>query len=359
MKRIFASKTFWIVIAVVAAIRLLTPILILDQLNKFLGSFSLVYAGHVDALGISVWRGAYQFRDFELRLKDKPEERFVIGNEVDVSIAWRELFAGKITTDVVVNEIDIVLTQKVIDAIKNAPKKAVEDTQKAGRKLFPVRVERVDVRDSSFEFAELLSIPESKRWKLTQIEGRVSNVTPTEGVPLMFINVTGALFDTAKVKIVAQLNQQVTPLAWDADLELREFELKEANAWLKRKLPLTFTSGKLDLYAEARSIPGGLEGYLKPFLKKADVVAAGENFLGLKHFGIEVSTAAANLILRTAKDKTLATKVLFAYEKGEFKVNSAKAINEAIKNGFGDPLPPGIDDEIGLNKKAKTETGKQ
>lgn len=353
MKKIFASKLFWTFVVLVVVIRWVAPVLILRQLNNYLADFSPVYKGHIGSLGLSIFRGAYQFRDFELRLKETEDERFTYGRLVDVSLAWRELFKGRITTDIHLDETRIVLTKNVIDAFKNAPKRAEEDTREAGKKLFPVRVERLDLKKSSFEFAELISIPDSKRWRLTNIEGRISNVTPTPGVPLTFVSATGALFDTANVKVVAQVNQQTRPIAWDADLELRDFELKEANAWMKRKVPVTFTSGKLDLFAEARALPNGFEGYVKPFLKRADIVATGEDFAGLKHFGVEVSVATANLILRTSREKTLATKVLFAYDGSEFKVNSSKAISEAFKNGFNEPLATGIDDEISLSKKAK------
>lgn len=350
---LFRSKMFWVIVILAVVVRVVGPLVVRQQLNKFLADFSPIYSGHIDDVSLGVLRGAYQFRGFELRLKDPKTDRFVYGKLVDVSLAWRELFKGRITTDIAVEGVDVILTNNVMNAIANAPKSAKDDTKEAANKLFPVRIERVDIRNSGFEFAELISIPDSKRWKITGIEGRISNVTPTEGVPLMFVTASGSLFDNAKLKIAAQVNQQIKPLAWDVDAELREFDLVEANAYLKRKLPLTFTSGKLDLFAEARSLDGGMEGYVKPFLKRADVVANRESFEGLKHFGIEISTATANLILRSSKEKTLATKVLFNYQNGEFKLNSAKAIGEAFKNGFRETLADGIDDEMSLAKKAQ------
>lgn len=358
MKTLSRSKLFWSAIFVLVLIRIAMTFVLLDRLNKFLADFSPIYSGHVGDLRISVWRGAYRFSDFDLRLKKDGDEKFVVGKVVDVSLAWRELFQGRITTDIKITGLDVSLTQKVIDTIRAAPKKSEEDTHKAGKKLFPVRVERIELRESSFEFAELLSIPDWNRWRITQIDGRISNATPNEGTPIMFLTANGALFDNAKIKLVLQMNQLVSPPAWDADLELRAFQLKDANAWLKRKMPLTFTSGALDLFAEARSLPGGFEGYVKPFIKKADIVAGNETFSGLRQFGIEVSLATINLILRTSKDKVLATKILFARENGEFKLNSTRAISEALKNGFSDPLPEGIDDEISLSNINSTEVKK-
>ncbi|CAN5653646.1 DUF748 domain-containing protein [soil metagenome] len=357
MKSLFRSKKLWIIVGLLIVIRFVAPIFILKELNSYLAGFSPTYGGHVESLGISLFRGAYQFDGLELRLKDKTKDQFFYASVVDVSVAWRELIKAKVTTDVEIEGARVVLTANVLEAFKAAPKQSTKNTKDAAGKLFPVRVERLDLRNSSFEFAELISIPDAKRWRISRLDGRISNVTPTEGVPLMFITLTGALFDTAKVTLVGQVNTKIEPLAWDADLEMRNFELKESNDWLKRKMPLTFTSGKLDLFAEARSGPNGVEGYIKPFLKKADIVATNESFVGLKHFGIEVTVATINLILRTSAQKTLATKVLFAYENGEFKVNSAKAISDAFKNGFGDPIPEGIDDELTILKQAtKKET---
>ncbi len=352
-KGFLKSKLFWFVVIFVLMVRFFAPLIVLRELNKYLADFSPVYSGHVDSLGISFFRGAYQFRGFELRLKgsDQKNDRFVFGKVIDVSLAWREIFKGRVTTDIEVDRTEIILTQNVMNAFAKAPKEIKKDTREAADKLFPVRLERLDVKDSSFEFAELVSIPEASRWRITGIEGRASNVTPTEGAPLTFVTIKGALFGDAEIKVVAQVNQQIDPLAWDLDAELRNFGLSEANGWLKRKLPVTFTSGRLDLFAEARSLKGGMEGYVKPFFKNADVVANREAFVGLKHFGIEVSLATANLILRSSQEKTMATKIKFAYENGEFKLNSAQAVSEAFKNGFRDPLPEGIDDEISLSKE--------
>ncbi len=357
-KKLFFSPYFWGVIILFVLIRAFAPGIILRETNKFLATFSDTYHGHIEDFDIHILRGAYSMHGFSLRLKQSPEAEFVSIQDVDVSIAWRELFAGRVNTDIVVDEANLVISNKITDAFSKDKKGAKVDSKEAAKTLFPVRVGRVDVKDSKFEFAELLSIPEAQRWRLTGLNGRVSNVTATETAPLTLATLRGKLFDSSEIKAVANLNLLKKEIAWDVDLDLRDFNMSNANAWLKRKLPLTFTSGKLDLYSEVRSEDGKIEGYVKPFLHKADIVATGESFAGLKHFAIEVSVATANLILRSARDKTLATKVLFSYEKGEFNINSGKAISEAFKNGFSEKIPEGIDDEISLSKKG-TQITKQ
>lgn len=358
MKKILRSKIFWSLLIILLLIRVLIPPMIKPQVNKLLATFSPAFEGHVNDVGISFFRGAFQLRGFELRLKDKSREKFFSARLIDTSIAWRDLLKGRITSDVLLDGTNVTLTKNVLNAFKNTPKEEQEKTKRQAGKLFPLQVERVDIRNSSFEFAELASIPEASRWKLTDVDGRISNVTPAEKFPLTMLTLDGKVFGSSIVQVAGELNQLQKPTAWDMDLELKDFDLRQANPILSQKLPLTFTSGKLDLYSEVKSEENKITGYVKPFVKNADVISSKEHFKGAKNFGIEISTAAVNLVLRDAKNKTLATKVLFSYENGNFHINSMEAIEKAFQNGFSENIPEGIDDQLSLSSKSEQPTTK-
>lgn len=351
--KIWKSKIFWGLIILIVAVRMFLPPLILKKTNEFLAEFSPVYQGHLDDIDLGVWRGSYQLQSLELWLRKDPREKFFTTQNIDVSVAWREIFKGRLTTDIEIADMRFRMSKAVIDAFANSPKGAEEDSKKAGAKLFPVQVERIDFRDSSFEMTDSMAFADSPWISVTELRGRLSNAMPRAENPLSPFFAQGLFYGATPMKVSGTLNLTSDPVAWDLDAEMRDFELKKANPWLKKKLPLTFTSGELDLFSEVRSEKGKIEGYAKPFVKKADVVANDEIFVGLKHFGIEVSTAAANLFFRNARDKTLATKVLFAYDKDGIQINSAKAISEAFKNGFSDPLNEGLEDEISLSPDAQ------
>ena len=112
MKSILKSKIFWAVIIVILGIRFVAPLVVLRGLNRYLADFSPIYSGHVDDLNLSLFRGAYRIQGVELRLKapGKQPDRFVYGRAIDVSLDWRELFKGRITTDIEVDRTEIVLT---------------------------------------------------------------------------------------------------------------------------------------------------------------------------------------------------------------------------------------------------------
>lgn len=348
MKKILRSKILWALIGIFLILVLVIPPLVVPTINKFLADFSPLFKAHIEGIGVHPLKGAYSVKGLEVSLKDKSEENFLSTDYIEASIAWRELIKGRISADVLISGSHTLLTDNVLNAVKKVKKQAKEDSKKAIKKVIPIRIERIDIRDSSFEIADFRKLPPEERWRLTDIKGHVTNATPSESNPFSLVALTGTLLDSAKLNISAHINSMKDPMIWDVDLELENFELKKANPVLRSKLPLTFTRGQFDLYAEMKSEKGSLQGYAKPFFHKVDVVARGEDFEGLKHYGIEASTAAINLFLRNAKDRTMATKIQFTYEDGKFDINSGKALSEAIENSFGDEVPKGIEDSVSL-----------
>lgn len=358
MRKILKTKWFWIVLSLLIVIRMASPFFILQKLNKFLGDFSPEYAVHIDDLDLQIFRGAYRFTGVTAFLKHK-NQIFLKAELIDVSLAWRELIHGQVRADALGENVDFVWTPEFNAAVLSAPKQSIQDADTVKKKLFPFRITRIDVRNSSFQYADLPNLPDIQRWKVTDLNGRLSNVLPTETNPISLFTAKGTLLGSSTMNVIGRLNRVAKPIRWDVDVELKEFDLVKGNSLLKRKLPLTFTSGTLDIYAEARSEEGKIEGSVKPFLKKVDVVEKDEHFLGLKHFGIEIGVAALNLILRNTRDHAVATKILFSYDNkvGKFELNSQKALSEAIAHGFQDKINPGIENEykfsnLELTKKA-------
>jgi hypothetical protein len=127
---------------------------------------------------------------------------------------------------------------------------------------------------------------------------------------------------------------------------VRGFDLKQANPLVYQFVPLTFTSGTLDLFAEVKSQNGRLKGYVKPFIKKMHVVGNKKDFQGVKHFLVEVATAVGNAILRRSKDDSVAAKIEFYSDGGKIKVKTEKAMATAVAHGFGQPLTESLEDLV-------------
>jgi hypothetical protein len=344
MKPFVKRKKFYIpaiIILVLIVFRMILPEILLKKTNQYLSEFSPTYYLHMKDLDISILRGAYRFEEVTGKLKGD-EKKFLSISTVDVSIAWRELFKGRIVTDIVTENLDFLFLK---DMSKLAsPKKDAKDIKET---LFPVKVESVDLKQARVVFEEYPSLSDASRLKIENINGRVTNLTPSKNNPLSDFNLAASLQGSSEMVFIGGLNLTQTPMSWDVDVELKDFDISTLNAVLKRNLPLTFTKGRLDLYAEAKNDNKIIKGYIKPFIKDVDVVANSESFVGFKHFGIEILTAIGNLFLRESDTKSVATYLDFYYD-GKFNVSTGQGISNALEHGFKQKLKPGIEDKYHL-----------
>lgn len=308
------------------------PSYLLKKTNEYLGSFSPTYAIHLDDMDLSFLRGAYEFEGVKGTLKDKSKKEFLSIKEVDVSIAWREILKGQIVTDIIVDDIDFVIIKDI-----NKLSTSKESRNKTKDYLFPLKIEKVELRRSSITLDEYQAIDGNGKMRISNINGIITNLRPENERPLSRFDLTANILDSSKIKIDGSLNQLQKPLAWTVNGEMNKVDLRQFNPLLLAKLPLTFTKGTMDLYAEAQSKNGVVRGYIKPFLNDLDIVNnEGEDFKGLKHFGVEILTALGNVILRDeSKNRSVATKIDFTYDK-KFDVNVGEAVKKAIKHGTAD-----------------------
>lgn len=358
-KKVLVGVGVFAVAALIVA-RLILPGVVLKNINSYLDTHSKIYWAHMDDLDLAIWRMAYKFQGIQAKLRSN-NKPFVTVKSVDVSLAWRELLRGRILADIVVEEAQLFTAPDLFTAMKQVGEEGKEiekpEEKRAEKnkgepslkeKLIPFRIDRVVIHDSKFEFAPKSNSPDEERFHFANVDARVSNITPKENEKILG-TFKGDLQKSSKLKGVVELRKNAGGMDWDFDAEARHFDLREANPMLRKMLPLTFTRGELDLFAEAKSEQGHIVGYIKPFFKNLDVVANAENFNGPKHFLIELGTAAGNLILRRSKQKTVATKIDFSKDPpGEFKIDTKGTLANAIEHGFDQEFAEGVEDEIKL-----------
>lgn len=347
-KKITIPLGIFVFLLVVRAV--MVPV-VQKHLNNYLATFSPSLYFHMNDLDIAIIRGAYTFEGITGKVKTQ-KNNFLTIDQVDVSLAWRELFKGRIVTDIEVNGLDFSYTKELLNAMAKAPEKDEKVRNKTAKDakdtLFPLKVERVDLTQSSLILDDYPSLEEGKKFQIQNIEGRITNLKPEKKFPLSFFNLRATILGNSVVKATGHLNTLKKPLEWDVDGEMQGFDLTKANVFLRRKLPLTFTKGKLDVYAEAESVNGKMEGYVKPFMKNLDIMKISEPYKGAKHWFIEVLTALGNLILRTSDTHTVATKIPFSSDDKGFHIDSGDALDKAIQHGFVQKISPGIEDKYEL-----------
>jgi hypothetical protein len=355
-RNVLISVTALVVIGGFVVIQFIMPPILLKKLNAELAEISPVYSLHIDKLRIHLFRMAYRFENIEGHLK-KSKKLFTSIEVVDVSIAWSELIRGRILTDVDVNRGNVILSPELFapppEVVKEgAVEEAKEAAQTASRKLFPIRIASVRLRNCDIRFGDFLEQPDEPLWRIGEINGALANLNPSKSAPLTYFNIGGTMLGSAMLKAAGRAERQADPLAWDVDAEIKGFDLVRGNKLFVKYVPLSFSTGTLDMFAEVKSERGEIRGYVKPFLNKIHVIGDKRDFKGLKHFAIELVAGLGNLILRSPETHTLASRIAFVKPPGgKFSIDTEKALASAIDNGFGKPLPKSLEDSVGLTLK--------
>lgn len=339
-KKVYLSL---IVLGLLIGIRVILPSVIEKYANNYLGTFSPIVSGHIDDIDLSIIRGAYRVEGVTVKLKRMDQTLLTVAS-TEVSLAWRELFKGKILADIETNEAKVFVSKAAIDELKKFPKKEAKDAKEMA---VPLEIERFDLKNSMVTMLDFEGFKKGEKLKLEEIHSRITNLTPKENFPFLFFNLTAKVQGHAPVKVAGKLNLKAKPIEWDMDGTMESFELPMANQFLKKKVPLTFVHGSADVFAEAKSENGVIDGYIKPFLNELNVIKTDEDFKGTKHWAIEVITAISNILLKNTEENSMATRIPFRFGKG-VKVDTGEALEKALQHGYESELRPGLENKYDL-----------
>lgn len=332
------------VVLFILVVRMLLPTAIKIGLNSYLkDSFSPSLSAHVSDVDLAILRGVYSVQGITASIKGSDGDFLEIA-DVDVSLPWRGVFKGELVADVVIDKLDVTYSNQLIPAIQ----KHLADSKKSKDKESLLKVGRLDVMNSVVRTNLFSNLTREQGIVLTGLNARVTNLNPTEQAPLSPFDIQALLLGSGKIKTEGEANLRKDPLQWTIDSEMKNFDLTALNKFLKKNVPLTFTKGRLDLYAEAVTEQDKIKGYIKPFVKNLDVLKSKEKFVGTKHWLFEIVSALGNVVMKA--DETMATRVPFIFDK-EFKPETGEAISKAFDNGFKQQLNRGIEHSVGFNRK--------
>ncbi len=340
-------KIFIGILAVLAIIRIALPSLTKFALNEYLEDFSPSLVAHVSDVDMAIIRGSYTLEGIEARLKKNDREFLKIAS-VNASLSWKELFEGFLSSNILIKNLEMNYTQSLLPAVKEHLASLEEPKKK---EKSPILIPRIDLLDSRISTDYVPSLTTKGRVILSDLSARITNVIPHKNSQFSPFNVKGTLIGSGKMKMEGEINLYTEKPQWTVDTEILNFDMTTLNKFLRKKLPLTFTKGELDFYAEAKSEAGPIKGYFKPFIKGLDVVKSDEDFEGPRHWIIEIISAIGNITFK--EDQVMATRIPFTIDK-EFKVDGDETIEKLIAHGFLQEQSRGIENSISL-KQAQEE----
>lgn len=295
-KRLFIVLSF---LLLVIGFRIISPAVILFITNRQLEQYSPHFAVHINDIDLRIMRGEYVLRGISGTLKPSRETFFSM-QELIARIPWKNIFRGSLKTDVAIDKMIVVLSKEL------QAKAKAENKRRGNKDLKHLGIRTIEVRNSKVVFR-------ASNNQITDLELKASNLSQDKQNLKLYFHLSGSLFGPAPFRAIglAVVKNKITQL--DVNAELKSFDLATLNPFFKES---NIQSGKMDLYAEARSLEGHVRGYVKPFVS------------GLK---VSQKSELMNKLLVNAR------KIPLEYSGG------LKILDRYIQKD----APPGIDDSIG------------
>lgn len=346
-----------VVVGVLVVVRIFLPSVCLWTINRALDSKLGVYKGHIEDFDLSLYRGAYQIEGLRIEKREGQTPPILEVKEIDLSLAWRAVLKKNISADVTITEMKV----KIADAESTEKKQtgAEEPTknwESVGTVLVPISIETLILNDSAVYFTNNnLKTPVPVALEKINLEAKDLRSRPS--AKMSPIKGTALLQGHADIWTEGSLDLLAEDLRLDLDFKIEKFRPQSLNQTLRLYVPVDITHGEASLYGEVAAQNGRVEGYGKLFLRDGDIIAPAQDYLGIKHFFIEIATAFANWLLQNNQTKNIAMKIPFHYDQNGLDIDASEAFWSAVKNRTED-LKPELENSVSLkNFPGTSEAG--
>ncbi len=345
-------KIFLGIVVVLIIARLLLPYFVLKYLNKTLADLD-GYTGHVDNVGISLYRGAYEIDSLNIRkVNGKIEEPFIAIPKMDLSVQWKSLFKGKLVAEVVCTnpEINFAFSED-----EEASQTGTEtDWTQVLKDLLPININRFAVVDGTINLTNVVSQPSTDlSMKNFDLEiANIRNVVTNDDKFPSPVKASGDLpgfggkmtFD-ADMQLLKQMPD------FNYNLKLDDLQLVKLNALSKRYAGIDFEQGSLDLVSEMEMIDGNLKGYLKPLTHDMKIFEWNEgDGRTVTQFIVELLAEGGNKLLENKVKDQVATRIPLNGTVENIETGIWPTIIGVLRNGYVSALTDSFDNTLSVKE---------
>jgi hypothetical protein len=329
-----------VLLILLVVVRFFLPSVMLKQINKQLADVSPTMTFHVKNLDLAFIWGTYRLRGISGSIADIEKSFLNIGS-IDIYADWRSILTNRPVVALTLNGVDLMYSEELMKAVEIHLEK-VEPPEEPFDVIF---LSRVDIKESTVRLDGFEALTKQKGVILSGIEGRLTNLSPSDIVPNSIFSLQAVLIGSGLLKTVGEFRLLEDPVQWSINSEILHFDLPRLNDFLLDQVPLSFTRGRLDFYSESKSVDGVVTGYIKPFVKDLVVMRGTEEYKGIRHWMIELITAIASIT--TSSHGVSATRVNFKFVD-ELKTDTGEILFKAFRHSFQQELSRGIENSVEL-----------
>lgn len=332
---------------VLIAVRLALPHVVKNQINHRLQNVP-GYTGQVQDVDLHLWRGAYGLVGIAIyRQNGQVREPFVLANKIDFSIAWRELFRGKIVSDIHVEspQMNFVQAETKSESQTDADRR----WQAVIQDIFPIDITHLDVKDGMVRYVDKTKEPyvdiflKNMSIVATGLRNRAGErgrEFPAE------IAIRGQTLGDGKVEIDIAADPLAEQPHFHLSAKLDGLNLPALNDSLKAIANVDVGRGTFRMAAEMAGKDGGFQGYVKPFFEDLDFRNIEDKNKGIgSRIWERVVAGVAWLVKNKSRDQ-VGTRIPFEGQFGDPKVGLFATIRNLFRHGFVRAFNPTIEGSV-------------
>jgi hypothetical protein len=338
--------TIALIALVLLAVRMAAPSVVRRQVNARLQNIP-GYSGQVSDVGIAVWRGAYSLDGIAIYKQDGAvREPFFLAKHIDFSVAWRELFHGKIVSDIVVDAPQVSFVQ---GADKT---ESTTDTdrrwQQVIKDVFPIDITHLEVRDGVIRYVDKTKTPHVDVFikNMHAIATGLRN-RPTEGEEFPAeISVEGDSLGGGRVKLFVAADPLADQPHFHLSAKVDGVNLPALNDSMKAIANVDVGRGTFQMAAEMAGKDGGFQGYVKPFFQDLDFKNLDDKNKNVgERIWEKVVSGLAWLVKNKSRDQ-VGTRIPFEGRFGDPKVGLWTTITNLFRHGFVRAFNPTVEGSV-------------
>ena len=343
--------TVIVVVAVLIGIRIALPYIIRNQINVRLQHIP-DYRGHVDQVTLSVWRGAYTLQGISINKQNGHEEDpFFLAKYIDFSIAWRDLFHGKIVSDIYVDHGELTLVKGPTP--QTSQKETDQRWQSVIEDIFPIDIQHFEIAHGVIRYIDDTKQPrvdvfvKNMEAVATGLQNRPSETK--QEFPAQ-IQVQGDTLGGGRVSLLVQAEPLADKPHFHLSLKLVGVNLEALNQSLQAIANVEVSRGTFELVVEMAGRDGAFQGYVKPFFNdlKFQANEAKKGSIGARLWEKLVS-GLAWLVKNRPRDQ-VATRIPFQGEFGDSQIGMWATIRNLFRHGFVRAFNPVVEGSVNPDK---------
>jgi len=356
------SRNTWITIGIIVLVlvvaRLALPYVLRRAINSRLEKIP-DYTGWVGDVHVGLWRGAYTLKGLVVQKRNGVvKEPYFRADEIDFSVAWRELWHHHLVADIALQKPMLTLiagpsvdvTQIAVDNRWHA---AIND-------IFPIDITWIKITDGQLRYINHNTKP--------PVDIRVAHVKAVATGLRNRPDDTGSEFPATLVLEGVTIGDGVLKMAAHAEplavqphfllkLEIEKVSLPSLNEFLRAYAGIDVSKGTFSGYMEVVAREGHYKGYFKPFFDQVDFAQPPGEHRNLKQEIWEWFVSSFATIFKNHPRDEVATKIPFEGEVKNLNVEQWKSFVNLLRHAFVQPLAKKLDTKAPGGAGAKDEKG--